>query len=164
LSSTASRDVINNHFAMLTSCFNKKISSDLTIQSSNPSIIRDVSFGSFNCYIGKFGPSDAAGLANLPEVINVERDRAYRINAVLASGPPTTTAPVVSSKTPINLDRIDQQHRPLNGKYTYPKSAGSKVNVYLVDTGVNVNNTEFGGRAKLGPVFCEGCPNIDDYG
>ncbi|CAG8732034.1 21275_t:CDS:2, partial [Racocetra persica] len=164
LSPTASRDVINNHFAMLTSCFNKKISSDLTIQSSNPSIIRDVSFGSFNCYIGKFDPSDAARLANLPEVLNIERDRAFRINAVLASGPPTTNAPVVPSKTPINLDRIDQPHRPLNGKYTFPKSAGSKVNVYIIDTGINVNHTEFGGRATLGPVFCKGCPNKDDLG
>ncbi|CAG8666351.1 19950_t:CDS:2, partial [Racocetra persica] len=135
LSPTASKDVINNHFAMLTSCFNKKISSDSAIQSSNPSIIRDVSFGSFNCYIGKFGPSDAAGLANLPEVVNVERDRAFRINSFPTYfSPPTTTATMIPPTMPINLDRIDQQHRPLDGNYTCPKSAGSKVNVYIVDT------------------------------
>ncbi|CAG8805871.1 23992_t:CDS:2, partial [Racocetra persica] len=130
LSSTASRDTINNHYAMLASCFNKIISDDSTIKLDHHSIIKDVSFGSFICYIGKFGPSDATGLASLPE----------------------------------NLDRIDQKRRPLNGKYTYPSSAGSNVNVYIVDTGVNVNHLEFGGRAKLGPVLCEGCPNIDDFG
>ncbi|CAG8681733.1 2458_t:CDS:2 [Racocetra persica] len=157
LSSTASRDVINNHYAMLISCFNKIISNDFTIQSSNPSIIKDVSFGSFICYIGKFGPSDAARLARLPEVANVERNIKFNINSMRT---PTTE----TSTIPNNLDRIDQPSLPLDGIYNFPSSAGSNVNVYVVDTGINVNHTEFGGRAIFGPVFCEGCPPYDDNG
>ncbi|CAG8791219.1 23116_t:CDS:2, partial [Racocetra persica] len=87
LSSTASRDVVNNHYAMLTSCFNKIISKDSTHQSSHPSIIKDVSFGSFNCYIGQFGPSDAARLASLPEVVNVERDIRFKFGGRAILGP-----------------------------------------------------------------------------
>ncbi|CAG8803065.1 30141_t:CDS:2, partial [Racocetra persica] len=159
LSSTASRDAINNHYAMLTSCFAKSISDDVTIQSNHPSIIKNISFGSFNCYIGMFNPSDAVKLARLPEVENVESDKTIRIVSKRTKPPSNRT-----TTTPLNLDRIDQQRRPLDGKYTYPSSAGSNVNVYIVDGGVNVKNKEFGGRAKLGPALCKGCSNDDILG
>ncbi|CAG8806444.1 6862_t:CDS:2, partial [Racocetra persica] len=161
LSSTASRDAIKNHYAMLTSCFAKTISDDSTIQLNHPSIIKDISFGSFNCYIGKFGPSDAAKLAKLSEVINVEKDKKYKIDSKRIS---TKVPPKTPPTIPTNLDRIDQQHRPLDGKYTFPRSAGSNVNVYIIDTGINVKHEEFGGRAIFGPVLCKGCQHKDDNG
>ncbi|CAG8720902.1 19020_t:CDS:2, partial [Racocetra persica] len=70
----------------------------------------------------------------------------------------------VEPAAPNNLDRIDQPNRPLDGIYKYPITSGSGVNVYIVDTGINTANVEFGGRAILGPVFCSGCPNSDDHG
>lgn len=47
------------------------------------------------------------------------------------------------------LDRIDQRSLPLDGSYSAPNN-GSGVTVYLVDTGLDVGNTQFGGRASLG--------------
>jgi subtilisin family serine protease len=46
------------------------------------------------------------------------------------------------------IDRIDKVSRPLNGAYTYT-STGSGVNVFVIDTGIRITHTEFGGRASV---------------
>ena len=47
------------------------------------------------------------------------------------------------------LDRIDQRNLPLDGTYA-PPSDGTGVTVYLIDAGLDVDNSQFGGRATLG--------------
>nr|MDT0658673.1 S8 family peptidase [Micromonospora sp. DSM 115978] len=47
------------------------------------------------------------------------------------------------------LDRIDQESRPLNSAYTYPRTAAG-VPVYVIDTGIRFTHGDFGGRAVSG--------------
>jgi aqualysin 1 len=47
------------------------------------------------------------------------------------------------------LDRIDQRDLPLNGTYTYTPT-GSGVHAYVIDTGILLGHTQFGGRATSG--------------
>ncbi len=47
------------------------------------------------------------------------------------------------------LDRIDQRNLPLNNSYTYPNTA-SNIHAYVIDTGVLISHTTFGGRASHG--------------
>jgi subtilisin family serine protease len=54
------------------------------------------------------------------------------------------------SNPPWGLDRIDQANLPLNQNYTYPDTAGEGVTVYVIDTGVRVSHSTFGGRARNG--------------
>ncbi|CAG8506153.1 37105_t:CDS:2 [Racocetra persica] len=73
----------------------------------------------------------------------------------------------ITQENPVwNLDRCDQEHRPLDNKYTYPSCAGGDVDVYIVDTGIDIAHPEFEGRAKYGKSvcnYCLPCP-MDDNG
>jgi subtilisin family serine protease len=55
------------------------------------------------------------------------------------------------------LDRIDQRNRPLSGTYTYTTTA-SNVTAYIIDTGLQANHPQFGGRAAMvyGSADCNG--------
>jgi subtilisin family serine protease len=52
------------------------------------------------------------------------------------------------------LDRVDQRNLPLNQSYSYT-STGSGVNAYVIDTGVRISHTTFGGRARNGHDFVD---------
>jgi len=45
------------------------------------------------------------------------------------------------------LDRVDQRDLPLDNAYN-PLGDGSGVNVYVIDTGINYDHNDFGGRAQ----------------
>jgi len=47
------------------------------------------------------------------------------------------------------LDRIDQRNLPLDGNYTYTTTA-SNVTAYIIDTGIRITHSQFGGRASIG--------------
>ncbi len=59
---------------------------------------------------------------------------------------------IQDTQTPVpswGLDRIDQADLPLNNSYTYPNTA-SNVKIYVIDTGIRITHTDFGGRAVWG--------------
>lgn len=47
------------------------------------------------------------------------------------------------------LDRINQRALPLNGVFSYTNT-GAGVRVYIIDTGIRLTHTQFGGRAISG--------------
>ncbi|SCE68273.1 Peptidase inhibitor I9 [Micromonospora haikouensis] len=50
---------------------------------------------------------------------------------------------------PWGLDRTDQAALPLSKSYNYT-SAGTGVTAYVIDTGININHSDFGGQAVDG--------------
>jgi subtilisin family serine protease len=56
----------------------------------------------------------------------------------------------VESNAPWGLDRIDQRTLPLDSSYSWGMS-GSRVNVYIIDTGIRSTHRDFGGRVV--PAF-----------
>ena len=70
--------------------------------------------------------------------------------ALVATDPVVhASAGQVETSAPWGLDRIDQMWLTLDGQYHYTAS-GAGTSVYIVDTGINLTHTEFGGRAVTG--------------
>jgi subtilisin family serine protease len=81
---------------------------------------------------------DAAAALRLdPRVMSVDQDQVVTINAT-QNNPPSW-----------GLDRVDQRNLPLSTSYTYTPT-GSGVTAYILDTGINFAQTDFGGRASAG--------------
>ncbi|MGW5668311.1 S8 family serine peptidase [Micromonospora sp. NPDC003776] len=87
-------------------------------------------------YNAKMSPAQARRLAADPSVAYVEQDRVV------------TTQGTQTGAT-WGLDRIDQRSLPLNGTYTYPNTA-TNVRAYIIDTGIRITHSDFGGRATWG--------------
>jgi subtilisin family serine protease len=58
-------------------------------------------------------------------------------------------AAATQTPAPWHLDRIDQRDLPLDNAYTYD-GGGAAVHAYVLDTGIRVTHTDFGGRASVG--------------
>ncbi|MCX5560469.1 S8 family peptidase [Streptomyces sp. NBC_00038] len=91
-----------------------------------------------NGYAVEATAAEARQFAADPAVASVVQNRTFHINATQPN-PPSW-----------GLDRIDQKTLPLNSSYTYPDSAGTGVTAYIIDTGVRITHSTFGGRATYG--------------
>jgi subtilisin family serine protease len=62
------------------------------------------------------------------------------------------------------LDRIDQRDLPVNSNYSYSTTA-SNVHAYIIDTGMDLDHPDFGGRASSGyDAVQPGTPADDGHG
>ncbi|MFF8641970.1 S8 family serine peptidase [Streptomyces sp. NPDC015345] len=91
-----------------------------------------------NGYAVELTEAEAKKFAADPAVDAVVQNRTFTASATQAN-PPSW-----------GLDRIDQKTLPLDQKYTYPDSAGEGVTAYVIDTGVRISHSDFGGRASYG--------------
>lgn len=80
---------------------------------------------------------------------------------VLLPVPPAlaTTQPTA----PWHLDRVDQRHLPLDGRYAY-SADGHGVTAYVVDTGVRLSSRDLAGRVVTGVDEVDGGPATDCNG
>ncbi|GIG62895.1 hypothetical protein Lfu02_72670 [Longispora fulva] len=88
-------------------------------------------------YSAEMSESQAARLAADPAVSYVQQDQVVHVLGTQPS-PPSW-----------GLDRVDQRDLPLDNSYTYPNDAAN-VHAYIIDTGVRITHTTFGGRATWG--------------
>ncbi|MBM0236041.1 S8 family peptidase [Micromonospora sp. ATA32] len=90
-----------------------------------------------NGFSGRMSEQQARRLAADPRVAYVQQDGVFTITAT-QTNPPSW-----------GLDRIDQRSLPLSSSYTY-NTVASNVRAYIIDTGIQVTHTDFGGRAAWG--------------
>ncbi|TDB80864.1 S8 family peptidase [Micromonospora sp. KC721] len=99
--------------------------------------VGDVYSAAITGFSAKMSAAQARRLAADPAVAYVEQDQVLTAQAT-QTNPPSW-----------GLDRIDQRYLPLNRSYTYPNTA-SNVRAYIIDTGIRITHTDFGGRATWG--------------
>ncbi|CEP18161.1 hypothetical protein [Parasitella parasitica] len=103
------------------------------------------SIGNFHWYIDSMNEAEAQVLAQNEQVSHMHKD-----------DPVFYMTELVQTNVPSwGLDRIDQR-KGEDDKFHFPSSAGEGVDIYLIDTGVNIDHTDFGGRAVHGPTFTSG--------
>ena len=98
--------------------------------------VQHVYGAALNGFAAKLSAQNLATLRSDPRVKYVEQDAISHASA-------TQSNPVWG------LDRVDQRNLPLSGSYTYDSTA-SNVTAYIIDTGIRVTHTQYGGRAVWG--------------
>lgn len=84
--------------------------------------------------------------------------------APASSAVPTASAAPEPRRDPgWGLDRIDQRSPVLDGRFA-PRRTGRGVTVYLIDTGLDVTNRQFGARASMARDFVDGVASGGDCG
>ncbi len=86
-------------------------------------------------FSGKMSAGIAARLRANPAVAYVEQDQV--VHAITTQTGATW-----------GLDRIDQRGLPLSTTYDYT-STGAGVTAYIIDTGIEISHSQFGGRASV---------------
>lgn len=77
----------------------------------------------------------------------------------------STPGPYLLTSIPQGLARISHRHQLTFGtftKYEYEPDGGKGVNVYVIDTGINIKHVEFEGRASWGKTIPMG--DVDEDG
>ncbi|MDJ0466412.1 S8 family peptidase [Streptomyces sp. H27-C3] len=100
--------------------------------------IKQTYSAALNGYAVELSAAQAKKFAADPAVDSVVQNRTFTASATQPN-PPSW-----------GLDRIDQRALPLNQSYTYPDKAGEGVTAYVIDTGVRITHSDFGGRASYG--------------
>jgi len=111
--------------------------------------------GGLSGYSGAFDDATLNEIRKHPDVAFVEKDSmVYALEA-----------PSVEDSAPWGLARISHQKRLNFGtfnKYIHQSGGGEGVDVYVVDTGINIDHVDFEGRAKWGKTIPMG--DVDEDG
>lgn len=88
-------------------------------------------------FAARLSPSALNKLKNNPKVDFIEKDQIMSINATTVIAPSW------------GIDRLDQVSLPLSNSFSYT-SNGTGVDAYIIDTGILISHSDFGGRASGG--------------
>jgi subtilisin family serine protease len=88
-----------------------------------------------NGFAAKLTPGQLTALQHNPAVAAIEQDAKVQLETT-------------QSGATWGIDRIDQRNLPLSGTYSY-NSTGNLSTAYVIDTGIYVSDTDFGGRAAV---------------
>lgn len=107
-------------------------------------------------YFGHFLDSTIDLIRRHPAVKFVEKDSTVHASEFdTQKGAPWGLARV-SHREPLSLNSFNQ--------YLYDSEGGSGVTAYIIDTGININHEEFGGRAEWGSTIPAGDADVDGNG
>jgi len=119
------------------------------------------SIGGMLGYAGHFDEDTIDQVRKHKDVAYVEQD--FEVHTLGDVDP----APQVETNAPWGLARIshrDSLSFSTFDKYLYAETGGEGVDVYVVDTGTNIDHVDFEGRAKWGKTVPAGDEDVDGNG
>jgi subtilisin family serine protease len=94
-------------------------------------------------------------------IASLLKDHGSSIEYVVPDGVATIMDETQTSPPSWGLTRVSQHQLALTSPFVFPNGAGKGVSVYVVDTGIQANQTDFGGRAKFVKSFVTGEEDTD---
>ncbi|WEL37861.1 subtilisin-like serine protease [Encephalitozoon hellem] len=119
-----------------------------------------------NGFVARMTESTAEKMKRHPNVKMVVRDTPVGISGVKVDTPVGTWMGgiMMQRHAPWGLAKIGGSASFARGNYYYPINSGEGVDVYVLDTGVEVSHPEFEGRARWGANFVAGSLDEDEHG
>jgi len=154
------------HLLNIPKIFNieKRLSSSDQVQAE---VLDTFSIHKLHGYSARLSKQHVEELRQSEQIMYIEQDRVMRAydidnnNVSIGNGKNDKTGTGVTctrqEDVAWNLHRISTQG-PLNEidpDYLYPSTAGVGVKIFVIDTGININHHEFGGRAEWGANFVD---------
>ncbi|KAI0827686.1 peptidase S8/S53 domain-containing protein [Trametes gibbosa] len=120
-------------------------------------------------YAGKFSEATIQQLRQMPEVEYVEKDQIVRTLEIPNFELPDLGIEKHTTQkiAPWGLARISHRSKLTLGnfnKYEYNPAGGEGVDVYVIDTGINIDHVEFEGRASWGKTIPQNDVDADGNG
>lgn len=110
--------------------------------------------GSFKGYVGEFSTKALEIIRSMPSVAYVEQDQImYAVE--------------LQNNAPWGLARVSHRERldsATRRQYLFESGGGEGVNAYVLDTGINTEHVDFGGRARWGATMPERSSDSDRHG
>ncbi|KAF9256738.1 subtilisin-like serine protease [Marasmius fiardii PR-910] len=145
----SSQSIVDNHMNFLQSDHFMT-----SFQREHAGVRRIYDGGHIKGYAGEFSEDAVEQLRLRPEVQYVEKDQIVKINKLEKQ-----------NGAPWGLARISHRKRLTFGtfsQYLFQSRGGEGVDVYVVDTGININHNEFEGRASWGKTIPQN--DVDEDG
>ncbi|NOH60408.1 S8 family serine peptidase [Vibrio sp. RE88] len=135
---------------------NSIVSQDGQTQSFNaqskPSLTH--AYENFNSFAAQLTKEQIEQLKNHPAVKGVYKNVTFTSDDMVQAQP--------SSVASWGLDRSDQRYLPLDGGYDVGQYSGKGVSIYIVDSGIDLSHSDFGGRAVSGWDFVDNDSDASD--
>ncbi|KZT72431.1 serine-type endopeptidase [Daedalea quercina L-15889] len=130
--------------------------------------LKHVYDGHVKGYAGKFSHDTLHRIRQMPEVDYVEQDQIVRTLEIgTADIDVDGTSLETQKQAPWGLARLSHRPKLTFGtftRYEYDSHGGEGVDVYVIDTGINVAHIEFEGRATWGKTVPQNDEDVDANG
>ncbi len=113
-----------------------------------------------NGFAGELSARQVRELKADASVTSVTRDARISLDDTRGSSN-VQAASLAQASAPWGLDRIDQRGRTRDGLFHYD-TTGKGVTAYVIDSGIRISHTQFGGRASHGYDFVDRDSNASD--
>ena len=147
---TPSSDEVDFHLQVVS----EAVAQVLSAQSFDP--LASFAIDTLRGYVGHIPASVVDLVRRSPLVAFVEHDsEVHAVAHDTQNGAPWGLARI-SHRESLNLGNFN--------KYLYDDNAGTGVDAYVIDTGININHKEFGGRATWGKTIPANDEDVDGNG